>query len=89
MTETQLSSILLSDTGKKEYIIKCFTQICEPCDRSQSFKLILISCYFNIESAKKIIEEIQESINIDSIEIYIDRFTALGGDLAKLSQGAI
>jgi hypothetical protein len=47
--------------------------------------LILVSCYFNLESADAIIQALQEKISLDKISIYIDRGEAICIGLDKIN----
>ncbi len=55
--------------------------------KSKEYHLILVSCYFNLDSAKELIEILQgESIILSKISIYIDRATAINIGKEKITK---
>jgi hypothetical protein len=79
-----MSKIFFNDYDKKSYVMNSFSNI--NCF-TKSFKLILVSCYFTIDSAENIIYSIiSENINLTEIQIYIDRGTALSIGKNKLGK---
>jgi hypothetical protein len=65
--------MLNHSNNKKIKLIEMLTKV----DKSKYYKLYLASCYFTPEAAKNLINEINKSINILEINIYIDIKSAL------------
>ncbi len=61
-------SVILKE-GKIDKVIEAFSEV----DKRYLYKLTIASCYFNPAEAHKLIKTVADTINIESIEIYIDR----------------
>ena len=61
-------------SGKKRSLIDYLTKEIQP---NNSYHLILVSCYLNLDSVDELIESLKQSANLTKISIYIDRGTAI------------
>lgn len=59
--------------GKSKRLIEMLNRV----DKRRSYTFYLSSCYFSEQAAKKIIKEIQQTIRLVQVIIYIDRKTAI------------
>ncbi|OKH30168.1 hypothetical protein NIES2101_42685 [Calothrix sp. HK-06] len=46
-------------------------------NRDDNYHLILVSCYFKLDAAEKLIEELNTKVSISKISVYIDRGAAI------------
>lgn len=58
---------------KKQTILEYLADV----NKKDTYHLILVSCYFKLDAAKKLIEELNQKVDISKLSIYIDKGAAI------------